>query len=119
MSIDPYSGRNPSYGFVELTSKSQADSAMQDLNGKTLLGRPVKLGPGVASRKSRKATSQNADKTYLEKPVYDRWTRTDDSTQFKGYSDQGRRVWVGGLPKMENHYAVNTGIRELFAGFQM
>lgn len=100
MSIDPYYGRNPSFGFVELISKAQADSAMQELNGKILLGRPVKLGPGVASSKKRKATSQSAPGGHRTRPAFDRWTSTDESNHFKGYSDHGRRVWVGGLPKM-------------------
>lgn len=46
MSIDPYTGRNPSYCFIELKTKEQADSAMQQLSGTDILGRPAKLGPG-------------------------------------------------------------------------
>ncbi|KAI4218279.1 MAG: hypothetical protein LQ349_008782, partial [Xanthoria aureola] len=54
----PYSGRNPSYCFVELTSPSQAERAVQHLNGQYLLGRPLKIGPGIAasSKKNRNAT---------------------------------------------------------------
>ena len=75
MSIDPFTGRNPSYctgrgsikprkrlnscswqssqdeGFVELEPREQADRAIQELNGKDLLGRPVRRGPGVAQEK--------------------------------------------------------------------
>ncbi|KAI4252379.1 MAG: hypothetical protein L6R42_007988 [Xanthoria sp. 1 TBL-2021] len=120
MSIDPYSGRNPSYCFVELTSKSQADSAMQELSGQFLLGRPVKIGPGVAASKKRKATTNHSKhvETYPEEPVFQRWTRTDAPDHFD-YGKQGRRVWVGGLPKMGAHSAVNAGVRELFAGFEI
>ncbi|KAL8925799.1 MAG: hypothetical protein Q9208_003296 [Pyrenodesmia sp. 3 TL-2023] len=114
-SIDPYSGRNPSYGFVELASKAQADSAMQELNGKSLLGRPVKLGPGIASSEKRKPTSQSAPRGFRMRPAFDRWTRTDESNHFEGYSDQGRRVWVGGLPKMGSHYAVDADVPRLSA----
>ena len=119
MSTDPYSGRNPSYCFVELGSKSEADQAMRDLSGKPLLGRPVKLGPGIASHKKRKATSPAFRGGHPERPIFKRWTRTDASDHFSGYSRAGRRLWVGGLPRMGTHGEVNAGVRELFSGFEM
>ena len=62
MSIDPFTRRNPSYCFVEVTSKAQAEQATRDLNGTMLLGRPLKVGPGVAARsKKRTLTAQNYD----------------------------------------------------------
>ncbi|KAI4230234.1 MAG: hypothetical protein L6R36_000199 [Xanthoria steineri] len=103
MSTDPYSGRNPSYCFVELTSPSQAENAMQHLNGQSFLGRPLKIGPGIAaSSKKRNATinqkTRNHEKYPEEEPVvFQRWTRTDASDHFE-YGKQGQRVWVGGLP---------------------
>jgi len=48
MSIDPMTGRNPSYCFVDLTSIDEAKRAM-GLNGIDVLGRPVKLN-SVAKR---------------------------------------------------------------------
>lgn len=54
MSIDPYTGKTPSYCFVELVTKEQADRAMLKLNGKQFLGRPVKVGPGVARSKNKR-----------------------------------------------------------------
>ncbi|KAL8846298.1 MAG: hypothetical protein Q9221_008606 [Calogaya cf. arnoldii] len=121
MSIDSFTSRNPSYCFVELTTKHQADTAMQQLNGQSLLGRPVKIGPGVAASRKRKATTdQSRDARYPEKPVFQRWTRTEsDASERFGYGTQGRRVWVGGLPKMGTHGAVNAGVRELFGGFKI
>ncbi|KAL8644853.1 MAG: hypothetical protein Q9226_007564 [Calogaya cf. arnoldii] len=121
MSIDSFTGRNPSYCFVELTTEQQADTAMQQLNGQSLLGRPVKIGPGVAASRKRKAnTNQSRDGRYPEKPVFQRWTRTEsDASEHFDYGTQGRRVWVGGLPKMGTHGAVNAGVRELFAGFKI
>ena len=120
----PYSGRNPSYCFVELTSPSQAENAMRHLNGQYLLGRPLKIGPGIAASKKRNATviqnnrNREAYPNEEEPVVFQRWTRTDASEHFE-YGKQGRRVWVGGLPQMGAHSAVNAGVRELFAGFEM
>ena len=109
MSIDPFSGRNPSYCFVELATKAQAAQAMEYLSGQNVLGRPVKLGPGLASSRRRQPGLE----------AFRRDTRLDAKDHFQAYSEQGRRVWVGGLPKMGSHAAVNQGVRELFAGFEM
>jgi RNA recognition motif-containing protein len=45
MSIDPFTGRNPSFCFVELDSKTEADRAIVELEGKPVLTRPVKIKP--------------------------------------------------------------------------
>ena len=123
MSTDPYTGRNPSYCFVELGTKEQADRAMLELNGNDLLGRPIKLGPGVASSRNRRpgdhfttcASYTGSSSTC----VFDRWIRTDASDHWKGYSEQGRRLFVGGLPRMPDHHTVNADVRELFKGYNV
>lgn len=50
MSIDPMTGRNPSYCFVDFESADDASRAMSELNGKDVLGRAVRINPGVAKR---------------------------------------------------------------------
>lgn len=45
ISIDPFTGRNPSYCFIELQTKEQADRAMQHLSGKDFFRRPLKVNP--------------------------------------------------------------------------
>ena len=121
MSIDPYSGRNPSYCFVELATKEQADRAMMELNSRELLGRPIKLGPGIIrskNRRPREESDQHARDTLgSTRPVFDRWIRTDAPDHWKGYSEQGRRLFVGGLPRMPDHHTVNADVRELFKGY--
>ena len=121
MSIDPYTGRNPSYCFVELKTKVQADQAIQDLNGKDFLGRPIKIGPGVVSSKRQRPQSQHdrVQRGQVRPPVFDRWTRTDASDHWTRYSEEGRRLWVGGLPRMGTHDAVNDEVRRLFKGYKM
>ena len=39
--IDKYSGRPKGFGFVEMTSKSEAEAAITGLNGKTLKERTI------------------------------------------------------------------------------
>ncbi|KAL3451634.1 hypothetical protein BJX65DRAFT_222280 [Aspergillus insuetus] len=55
ISIDPFSGRNPSYCFVDLQTKELAERAMNELDGSDLLGRPVKIKPGVVKSASERA----------------------------------------------------------------
>lgn len=47
MSIDPFTNRNPSYAFVDFETAEEAQRAMDEVNGKELLGRPVNVRPGV------------------------------------------------------------------------
>lgn len=121
MSIDPFTSRNPSYCFVELATRSQAERAMREVTGKSMVGRPVKIGPCVP--KTRSLATQGGNGIYplrqAHKPVFDRWTRTDAKEHWHKYNDQGRRLFVGGLPEMQDHYRVNAGIRELFGGFSL
>lgn len=60
VSIDPYTGRNPSYAFVDLTTFADAQRAISELNGREMLGRPMKVKPGVArAAGSKDGSSQN------------------------------------------------------------
>lgn len=58
ISIDPFSGRNPSYCFVDLSTKELAERAMAELDGADLLGRPVKIKPGVVKSASERQQQQ-------------------------------------------------------------
>lgn len=48
MSVDPATGRNPSYCFVDFESAEEASRAMSEMNGVELLGRGVRINLGVA-----------------------------------------------------------------------
>lgn len=104
------------YAFVELETDEQADRAIRELNGTDLLGRPVKIGPGVASKKAAYGQFNNSQHA---KPAFERWVRTDAADHWKGYSEQKRRLHVGGLPRMPNHHTVDAEVRDLFRGFTM
>lgn len=123
MSIDPFTGRNPSYCFVELQTKEQAERAIRELDGRELVGRPAKVRPGVAPRKGVRAGTNNdffnPRPGQHSRPTFDRWTRTDAADHWKGYSEQKRRLYVGGLPQMHDHYSVDADVRNLFQGFSM
>ena len=38
---DRYSGRSKGFGFVEMPTQEEAENAIEELNGKEILGRPV------------------------------------------------------------------------------
>ncbi len=123
MSTDPFTGRNPSYCFVELQTQKQAEQAIRELNGKDLVGRPVKVGPGIAPYRGKRSRARNElftpNPPQHSRPTFDRWVRTDAEDHWKGYTEQRRRLYVGGLPKMPDHYSVDADVRNLFEGFAM
>ncbi len=40
---DKYSGRSKGFGFVEMTEKADGEKAINELNGKEIDGRPLKI----------------------------------------------------------------------------
>ncbi|KAI9092641.1 hypothetical protein DFS34DRAFT_561738, partial [Phlyctochytrium arcticum] len=105
MSVDPFTGRNPSYAFVELESKKAAEEAMAELTGLTILDRPVILKPCLNSRRDNPSW------------VFNRWQRTDAEKHWEGYGDEGRRLFVAGLPRMDSQLVADGEVRKLFHEF--
>lgn len=61
ISTDPFTGRNPSYCFVDVDSADEAQRAIAELNGTDVLGRAVRVSPGVAKRGPSGANGGNAN----------------------------------------------------------
>ncbi|KAK3330010.1 hypothetical protein B0H66DRAFT_542549 [Apodospora peruviana] len=57
ISVDPISGRNPGYCFIEFTTRDEAERALVTLAGVTIQGRPVKLGPCHPKTNTNRATA--------------------------------------------------------------
>ncbi|KAF2809457.1 uncharacterized protein BDZ99DRAFT_476883 [Mytilinidion resinicola] len=55
MDWDHAAGRNPSFCFVELPTPEEANRAIATLNGRMVLGRPVKAGPCVPRKIYRRS----------------------------------------------------------------
>jgi RNA recognition motif-containing protein len=49
----------------------------------------------------------------------DRWNRLDKPEDHQAAADEGRRLYVGGLPRFENFEYTNKQIRSLFEGFNV
>jgi RNA recognition motif-containing protein len=58
ISVDPFTGRNPSYCFVDLDSPEEAQRAIAELNGVDVRGRALRVSPGVAKRGSAQGQGQ-------------------------------------------------------------
>ena len=106
---------------MELATKEEADRAILEMNGKECLGRPIKVGPGVARSRNKRPQPEPDRLSHVSRddprPAFDRWVRSDAPEHWKGYSEQGRRLFVGGLPHMPDHHTVNADVRKLFHGY--
>jgi RNA recognition motif-containing protein len=133
MSVDPMTGRNPSYCFVDFTTKEAAAQAIETFSGQVFMRRPLKVKPGVKpvprarhgendDRPSSSFTSTSGETN--ESPfVFNRWRRIDAQIDTENLNnsatEEGRRLYVGGLPKFPNQAAQNTEIRDLFGSFKI
>jgi hypothetical protein len=108
---------------------------MQVLPGKQVRGRPVRVnykterGSGQPSRDARMPT-KTYDRGWRAQTVppkdvgedayvYDRWSRDDAPSRWTAPLEEGRRLFVGGLPQIPNQDALNAEMKELFQGFNV
>ncbi|MCJ1326164.1 hypothetical protein MMC10_002828 [Thelotrema lepadinum] len=134
MSTDPFTGRNPSYCFVDFHNNEDATRAMETMQGLLVRDRPIKLNLKTEKRSGPRGSDRLPTKTYDRgwKPkqipskdvgpdayVFDRWSRKDARTHWTAPIEEGRRVWVGGLPQIPNQDSVNAEMRELFSGWNV
>jgi RNA recognition motif-containing protein len=121
MSVDPMTGRNPSYCFVDFESKELAARIMGEFNGRDFLSRPLKVKPGVKSgsgtgRFDMRRERQSGDDNPF---AFDRWKRLEKPEVMDVAGKERRRVYVGGLPRFTSQADTNTQIRDLFQGFNV
>ena len=111
---------------------------MERLNGENVFGRPVKINVHTPKRgKDRPESARPATISYDHggRPqatsarkfqevkgnsyVFDRWQRDDAAEHFKTPFEEGRRLYVGGLPRIPNQDTVNEEMRALFKDYEM
>jgi RNA recognition motif-containing protein len=123
MSVDPLTGRNPSYCFIDFTSSDLAQSVMEGYSGRDIMGRALKVKPGVRSTTSasRQAMIEKSPLSRREvNPLYqDRWRTVEDLEKVNKAGEEGRRLYVGGLPRFKDQFITNLKVRELFQGFNV
>ncbi|KAI1647754.1 RNA-binding domain-containing protein [Daldinia loculata] len=137
ISIDPFTGRNPSYCFVEFPDRESADLAMSTLEGKLLLGREVKCRPcipkggasggrqGEGSKRwghwtGEKTTTDEGGEASLGQDIR-QGEQEGSPSSFTRYRNDfsNQRLYVGGLPRMHDQATNSAEIRELFKAFQV
>ncbi|KAI1780905.1 RNA-binding domain-containing protein [Hypoxylon cercidicola] len=134
MSIDPFTGRNPSYCFVEFEDQESANKAMSTLEGKLLLGREVKCRPCIP-KGSASGGRRNEGLNRWGNWSGEKNSRDNESEPVSGQSPSaenaqspppryakdftGQRLYVGGLPRMHDQATNFSEISELFKDFQI
>ncbi|TAQ89480.1 hypothetical protein B7494_g2239 [Chlorociboria aeruginascens] len=116
MSVDPMTGRNPSYCFIDFSSREAAAQVMEEYNGKDFLQRPLKIKPGIAARVPRQEITNHSPSNPNSPYAFDRWRRDDNLEKLNVAAKDGRRLYVGGLPKPKDQFTTNADMRELFEG---
>jgi RNA recognition motif-containing protein len=142
ISVDPVSGRNPGYCFVEFTTREAADRVLESLPGKLLFNRPIKVGPchPKTPHQSRWRGSRGAEYT----PTFQRWGDWKGSPENAGRRAQPReeqgpyaavqhieernsrprsginttQLYIGGLDIMINQEHHDTEMQRLLEGFE-
>jgi hypothetical protein len=96
---------------------------MVELDGHDMLGRPVKIKPGVA--KSAERAAEQTPRTPFASPM-SRWRpsegcTTSNTTSFAKASnnDSSQRVYVGGLPRLTEPESVQSNMKIFFQGYNV
>lgn len=132
MSVDPMTGRNPSYCFVDFKTKHLAERAMEEYNGQEYLRRPLKVKPGVKSSggagttrfnrpedNSSTSSSRTPTRAADDRPAFDRWRPLETQDRVDKAVPEGRRLYVGGLPRFPSQTDAEAEITKLFASHQL
>ena len=144
ISIDPVSGRNPGYCFAELSTREEADRALNDLPGSALFHRPIKVGPCNPKTPSPSRTWGNSyrrgDRSEGggHNPILQRWGdwKGNDPKPTQREEDQGpyaairhldgrsqrttdkAQLYIGGLGKVMIQEHHNAEMEDILAGFK-
>jgi len=125
MSIDPVSGRNPGYCFVDFYDAETANRALMALPSVTILGRTLRVGP-CEPKKPRNSGYRSGERDEGERRErnLDRWGNWGQSAENGERSrsaprdaENSTRLYVGGLGDMTDQESNQAEMRELFQGF--
>ncbi|KAI9647721.1 hypothetical protein NHQ30_004107 [Ciborinia camelliae] len=141
ISIDPFTGRCPGYCFIEFAEKAKADDAMQILDGLFMYDRPVKCRPCRPKGKVRLGGPVQSSRDENNNSSYNRWGNWEESgagdsqlDRLAGHSgpndamrhyqvskaqEDGRQLFIGGLPRMLDQPENEFEIRSIFEDFKV
>ena len=145
ISVDPVSGRNPGYCFVEFPTREDAELALSTLEGVSVYDRPLKVGPchpKSSSSRDAKRSDGGGGRTHQPqyRPTFERWgdwngqkgdmkpdkqgpygamKHVDETKARAAQNADDHRLYVGGLGRMIDQEQHDREMRELFDGFDM
>lgn len=91
---------------------------MVELDGRDMLGRPIKIKPGVAKNSSERIQQRMEGLPQRDKIFTGERSRRNDTPSFgKMTSDSSRRLYVGGLPKVADQDSINSSMAQFFRGY--
>ncbi|KAL4773545.1 hypothetical protein BDW60DRAFT_26806 [Aspergillus nidulans var. acristatus] len=110
IAMDPFTGNNPGYCFVEFETKKDADRAVELLTGREFRGRYLRV-EHVAS-KQRRMKPKGAEH------VLDFWS-PEKAVQHFDYARRGQRLLINGLPPRRKlkQGILNQKLVQFFQGF--
>lgn len=85
---------------------------MAELDGVNMLGRPLKIKPGVAKSQERIDNPPSPFKV-------GGWREQEKPSFAKINSDSSSRVYVGGLPRLTDHEIVQSNVEAFFGDFNV
>ncbi|KAK3347097.1 hypothetical protein B0T25DRAFT_507800 [Lasiosphaeria hispida] len=135
ISVDPISGRNPGYCFVEFNAREDAERALTVLDGVAIYNRIVRVGPCHPKSSPRDSIRrpEGTERTSSSSSTFQRWGDWKGEKRAAKPNEQGpygalqhlgemralpegRRLYVGGLGPMVDQEQNDQELRELFAG---
>lgn len=118
MSIDAFSGRNPSYCFVDLHTQEDANLAMRNMQGQLVRDRPVRIDHNTERRRSSKPFNQRPDSAVLKRLNTLRYSN-EALSHWTAPTMENRRLYVGGLPQIAHQRTLNAEMAGLFNGYDI
>ncbi|KAL5049331.1 hypothetical protein BDW71DRAFT_204596 [Aspergillus fruticulosus] len=110
IAMDPFTGENPGYCFVEFGTKNDADRAVELLTGREFRGRYLRV--------EHVASKQRREKPKGAEHVLDYWS-PEKAVQHFDYARRGQRLLINGLPPRRKlkQGTLNQRLVRFFQGF--
>lgn len=92
---------------------------MTELDGHEMLGRPVRIKPGVTKSASERTGERTGEQNRAASTniVNARWRGSATTTT--PVTDSNQRVYVGGLPRVAEQETIERNIKTFFQGFSV
>ncbi|KAH9215888.1 hypothetical protein DL95DRAFT_499357 [Leptodontidium sp. 2 PMI_412] len=121
ITVDATTGRNPSYCFVDFKYRELAEAVMQKYNGQRFLHwtLDVKLQEVQSERYNSNSMSRSENSSIEIRLALHQLDRLEKSAALPIAAEEGRQLYVGGLPVFESQEKADLQMMELFSIFEV